>query len=57
MLKCLLIVSFISTKKLKIHYFLHIALAFFNQVDLLYGSVSERCTVASCPTMSAPGSA
>lgn len=32
-------------------------LAFFNQVDLLYGTVSEKCTVTSCPTMSAPGAA
>ncbi|CAH3039943.1 unnamed protein product [Pocillopora meandrina] len=31
-------------------------LAFFNQIDLLYGSVSERCTTTTCPTMSAPGS-
>lgn len=31
-------------------------LAFFNQIDLLYGSVSERCTATACPTMSAPGS-
>lgn len=30
-------------------------LAFFNQVDLLYGSVCEKCTVTVCPTMSAPG--
>lgn len=30
-------------------------LAFFNQVDLLYGSVCEKCTTAVCPTMSAPG--
>ena len=37
-------------------FFSHPALAFFNQVDLLYGSVSEKCTVSSCPTMSAPGS-
>jgi len=46
-----------DTCKNMLDFFLHIASAFFNQVDLLYGSVSERCTVASCPTMSAPGSA
>ena len=26
---------------------------FFNQVNLLYGAVSDFCTPASCPTMSA----
>ena len=29
------------------------AVDFFNQINLLYGSISEYCTDASCPIMSA----
>ena len=44
-------------RKRNVYFFiLFVALAFFNQIDLLYGSVSERCTTTTCPTMSAPGS-
>lgn len=31
------------------------ALALFDHVNLLYGTVSEFCTAASCPDMTGPG--
>ena len=31
----------------------HIAVDFFNQINMLYGTITEQCTTESCPVMSA----
>jgi len=36
-----------------IYFFLVSAVDFFNQVNLLYGTLTEFCTPESCPTMTA----
>ena len=37
----------------EIHFLFPIGIDFFNQVNLLYGSVAEFCTAQTCPVMSA----
>lgn len=33
--------------------FNHLAVDFFNQINMLYGTITEQCTTESCPVMSA----
>ena len=34
-------------------YFFFVAVDFFNQINMLYGTITEFCTESSCPMMSA----
>ena len=45
--------KFQTKKKLTIIFFLKTAVDFFNQINLLYGSITEFCTEEFCPVMSA----
>lgn len=46
----ILVICFISTK----FYFVYsLAVDFFNQINMLYGTITEFCTEESCPIMSA----
>jgi MOB kinase activator 1 len=36
-----------------IHYLFFSAVDFFNQINMLYGTITEFCTESSCPVMSA----
>lgn len=35
--------------------FLFLAMALFDHVNLVYGTVSEFCTMSGCPDMTGPG--
>lgn len=37
---------------LYIHILFIVVVDFFNRINLIYGTVSEYCTEATCPTMS-----
>ena len=43
--------NFVFLRLQIIYYFL--AVDFFNQINMLYGTITEHCTTESCPVMSA----
>lgn len=44
---------YFTNKKLMAMFYEIVAVDFFNQVNLLYGTLAEFCTPTTCPTMSA----
>ena len=50
-------ISFAFELQLRLYYVynydLSLAVDFFNQINMLYGTITEHCTTESCPVMSA----
>ncbi len=47
-----IIISIIHVVHVVVHHY-SLAVDFFNQINMLYGTITEQCTTESCPVMSA----